>query len=230
MSERDQGASINGYIEGGYVPAAVRNYLCLLGWSPKDDREKLDIAEVVRLFDPSKINRKAAQFDIEKGNWLNWQYLAAMTLEEFTDAALPYIEKAGIAFGTRAALVPVLGLVKEKIKQLPETPNWLPYFFSDDFPFDADALEKLCKPGALDALAVLRESYASVGEWNAAALEAKLKELATARGVKAGELVHPARAAVSGRTVGPSLYHMLEVLGRARVLARMTRAASAVAG
>ena len=224
MSKRDQGASVAGYVENGYVAAAVRNYLCLLGWSPKDDREKLDIAEVVRLFEPAKINRKAAQFDIEKCNWLNWQYLVAMSLDEFMDAALPYIDRAGIPYGSRDALRPVLALIKEKIKQLPETPNWLPYFFSEDFPFDADALEKLRKPGAPDALAALRESYAGAGEWNAAALEAKLKELATARVVKAGELVHPARAAVSGRTVGPSLYHMLEVLGRERVLARMARA------
>ena len=230
MSKRDQGASITSYLDGGYVPAAVRNYLCLLGWSPKDDREKLDLDEIVRLFEPSKINRKAAQFDIEKCNWLNWQYLVAMSLEEFTDAALPHIEKAGIPYGSRAALVPVLALVKEKIKQLPETPNWLPYFFTDDFPFENDAAEKLRKPGALETLAALRESYASLAEWNAAALEAKLKELAAARGVKAGELVHPARAAVSGRSVGPSLYHMLEVLGRERVLARMARAAATFAG
>ena len=230
MSKRDQGASITSYLDGGYVPAAVRNYLCLLGWSPKDDREKLDLAEIVRLFEPVKINRKAAQFDIEKCNWLNWQYLAAMSLEEFTDAALPFIEKAGIPYGSRTALLPVLALVKEKIKQLPETPNWLPYFFTEDFPFDPDAAEKLRKPGALETLAALREGYAALTAWNAAALEAKLKELATARGVKAGELVHPARAAVSGRSVGPSLYHMLEVLGRERVLARMARAASTFAG
>ena len=230
MSKRDQGASITSYLDGGYVPAAVRNYLCLLGWSPKDDREKLDLAEIVRLFEPVKINRKAAQFDIEKCNWLNWQYLAAMSLEEFTDAALPFIEKAGIPYGSRTALLPVLALVKEKIKQLPETPNWLPYFFTEDFPFDPDAAEKLRKPGALETLAALREGYAALTDWNAAALEAKLKELATARGVKAGELVHPARAAVSGRSVGPSLYHMLEVLGRERVLARMARAASTFAG
>lgn len=230
MSKRDQGASITSYIEGGYVPAAVRNYLCLLGWSPKDDREKLDLDEIVRLFEPSKINRKAAQFDIEKCNWLNWQYLVAMSLEEFTDAALPHIDKTGIPYGSRAALMPVLALVKEKIKQLPETPNWLPYFFTEEFPFDPDAAEKLRKPGALDTLAALRAGYESLGEWTAAALEAKLKELATARGVKAGELVHPARAAVSGRSVGPSLYHMLEVLGRDRVLARMSRAASTFAG
>ena len=226
MSKRDQGASVASYLDGGYVPAAVRNYLCLLGWSPKDDREKLDLDEIVRLFEPSKINRKAAQFDIEKCNWLNWQYLVAMSLEEFADAALPFIVKAGIPYGSRAALLPVLALVKEKIKQLPETPNWLPYFFTEEFPYENDAAEKLRKPGALETLAVLREGYASLAEWNAAALEAKLKELATARGAKAGELVHPARAAVSGRSVGPSLYHMLEVLGRERVLARMARAAA----
>ena len=230
MSKRDQGASITSYLDGGYVPAAVRNYLCLLGWSPKDDREKLDLEEIVRLFEPAKINRKAAQFDIEKCNWLNWQYLVAMSLEEFTDAALPFIEKAGIPYGSRAALLPVLALVKEKIKHLPETPNWLPYFFTEDFSFENDAAEKLRKPGALETLAALREGYAPLAKWNAAALEAKLKELATARGVKAGELVHPARAAVSGRSVGPSLYHMLEVLGRERVLARMARAASMFAG
>ena len=184
----------------------------------------------MRLFEPSKINRKAAQFDIEKCNWLNWQYLVAMSLEEFADAALPWIEKAGIAYGSRPALLPVLALVKEKIKQLPETPNWLPYFFTEEFPFENDAAEKLRKPGALETLAALREGYASLAEWNAAALEAKLKELAAARGVKAGELVHPARAAVSGRSVGPSLYHMLEVLGRERVLARMARAAATFAG
>ena len=229
MSKRDQGASVASYMVSGYVPAAVRNYLCLLGWSPKNDLEKLDISEIVRLFEPSKINRKAAQFDIEKCNWLNWQYLVAMSLEEFTDAALPHIEKAGIRYGSRTALLPVLALVKEKIKQLPETPNWLPYFFTEDFPFENDAAEKLRKPGALEMLAALKEGYASLGEWNAAALEAKLKELAAARGVKAGELVHPARAAVSGRSVGPSLYHMLEVIGRERVLVRMARAASTFA-
>ncbi len=224
MSKRDQGASVASYMEGGYLPAAVRNYLCLLGWSPKDNREKMELEEIIRLFEPSKINRKAAQFDIEKCNWLNWQYLAAMTLDEFTDAALPFIDRAGIPYGSREVLVPVLGLIKEKIKHLPETPNWLPYFFNEDFATDPEAAEKLSKPGAIEILSALRGSYAALGEWNAGALEAALKELAVARGVKAGELVHPTRAAVSGRTIGPSLYHMLEVLGREGVLARIDRA------
>jgi len=224
MSKRDQGASITSYIESGYLPAAVRNYLCLLGWSPKDGREKMSLDEIIAAFEPSKINRKAAQFDLEKCNWLNWQYLSSLSLDEFMDATLPYVDRAGISYGTREALRPVLALIKEKIKHLPETPSWLPYFFTDDFAIESDAAEKLAKPGARELLAALRDGYAGLDEWEAAALEAKLKEIATARGVKAGELVHPARAAVSGRTVGPSLYHMLEVLGKGRVLARMDRA------
>jgi glutamyl-tRNA synthetase len=224
MSKRDQGASITSYIEGGYLPAAVRNYLCLLGWSPKDGREKMSLEEIIAAFEPAKINRKAAQFDLEKCNWLNWQYLAALSLDEFTEAALPYIDRAQIPYGSGEALRPVLALIKEKIKQLPETPNWLPYFFNDDFPIEPDAAEKLRKPGARELLVALSEKYATLDEWNVASLEAALKELAAARGVKAGELVHPARAAVSGRTIGPSLYHMLEVLGKERVLARIERA------
>ncbi|MDB6152824.1 MAG: glutamyl-tRNA synthetase [Chthoniobacteraceae bacterium] len=221
MSKRDQGAGIGNYIEQGYVPEAVRNYLCLLGWSPKDDREKLDIEEVIRLFDPEKINRKAAQFDIEKCNWLNAQYIAAMDIEKFADAAIPWIEKAGIGFGSRDALLPVLTLIKEKIKQLPEVPGWIGYFFTDEYPYEPETVEKtLRKPGALDRLKQIADAYSMVESWDAAALESKLKETAVSLGCKPAEFIHPARVAVSGRGIGPSLYHMLEVLGKRRVLAR----------
>ncbi len=224
MSKRDQGASITNYIEQGFVPAAVRNYLCLLGWSPKDDREKLEIQEVIRLFDPEKINRKAAHFDFEKCNWLNWQYLVAMNLEEFADASVPWIEKAGINYGSRAQLLPVLALIKEKIKQLPEVPVWIEYFFTESYLFDPEAEAKtLAKPGASERLSQLKEAYSGVTSWDAATLEAKLKEAAGALGCKPAEFIHPARVSVSGRGVGPSLYHMLEVMGKERVLGRMER-------
>src|SRR6266403_619300 len=84
MSKRDQGAGVATYIEQGYAPEAVRNYLCLLGWSPKDNREKIDIDEVVKLFELEKINRRNAAFDLDKCFWLNGQYIAQMPLERFT--------------------------------------------------------------------------------------------------------------------------------------------------
>ena len=221
MSKRDQGASLTTYMEEGYAPEAVVNYLCLLGWSPKENREKLTIEEVTRLFEPGKINRKAAQFDIDKCRWLNWQYLVAMDLDHFADGAIPYVEAAGIRYGSRSTLLPVLALIKEKIKQLPDVPAWIDYFFTDDYPYDAEAVEKtLRKPGALIRLAQLGDAYSELETWDAATLEAKLKETAASLGCKPAELIHPARVAVSGRAIGPSLYHMLEVLGKKRLVLR----------
>ncbi len=230
MSKRDQGASIAGYIEQGYAPEAVRNYLCLLGWSPKDNREVLDIDEIISLFDLPKINRRSASFDLDKCYWINGQYLLQMSLDRFAELSLPFIDKAGIAYGSPDALKPVLAIVKEKIKHLNEVPAWIGYFFSDAVEFDAEAVEKtLRKPGAAGRLNALAARYEALDAWTVEALEATLKATAVELGVKTGELIHPTRVSVSGRSVGPSLYHMLEVLGRERTVRRMRKAAAELA-
>ena len=93
MSKRDQGASLNTYIDGGYLPEAVRNYLCLLGWSPKDNREKIEIEEVVRLFELEKVHRKNASFDLDKCTWLNGEYVRELDDERFQDLARQALKK-----------------------------------------------------------------------------------------------------------------------------------------
>ena len=224
MSKRDQGAAMASYIEGGYVPESVRNFLCLLGWSPKDDTEKLEIDDVVRRFDLPAVNRKAAVFDLAKCDWLNAQYIQAMPMEHYRTLARPYLEKAGIVCPDDAPLEAVLALEKMKVTRLTELPDRVSFFFTEDYAYDPAAVEKaLAKPGALDRLAQLAECYSALDSWDAATLEAALKGLATAQACKPAEFIHPARIAVSGRSVGPSLYHMLEVLGKARVLARLQR-------
>jgi glutamyl-tRNA synthetase len=220
MSKRDQGAAMSSYLEGGYVPEAVRNFLCLLGWSPKDGTEIMPIEEVVRRFDLAAVNRKAAVFDLAKCDWLNAQYIQAMPIERYRELARPYLEKAGIAGADDA----VLALEKMKVTRLTEVPERVSFFFTEDFPYDPAAVEKtLRKPGAPDRLAQLADRYRALEAWDAATLEAKLKDLATAQACKPAEFIHPARVAVSGRSAGPSLYHMLEVLGKERVLARIER-------
>ena len=228
MSKRDQGAAVGSYVEGGYAPEAVVNYIALLGWSPKDGSEKLSIDELIARFDFAAVNRKGAHFDLEKCNWLNAQYLMHLPMERYLALARPWLEKAGLT-ADDTTLAPIVALVKEKVKFFTELPDWIGFFFTEEYPFLPDAEEKLRKPGALDRLAQLAEAYRAVEPWNAATLEAKLKELATTHGAKAAEFVPPARTAASGKTVGPSLYHMLEVLGRDRVLARFARAASTFA-
>jgi glutamyl-tRNA synthetase len=224
MSKRDEGASIATYIEQGYVPEAVRNYLCLLGWSPKDNREKIDIDEVVKLFELEKINRRNAAFDLDKCFWLNGQYVAQMSLDRFFELARPFLEKAKIDISNEKYTREVLAIVKEKIKLLKELPEWTSYFFTEDYEFDAEAVKKVFeKPEATARLTALRDEFAKIDKWDSQTLESALKSLAQKLGCKTGDCVHPARVAASGRSVGPSLYHMLEVMGKERVLKRFDR-------
>jgi len=224
MSKRDEGARVGTYIEQGYAPEAVRNYLCLLGWSPKDNREKIDVDEVVKLFELEKINRRNAAFDLNKCFWLNGQYIAQMSLERFTEQARPFLEKAKINISDEKYLGAVLAIVKEKIKLFKDVPEWTAYFFTENYEFDPAAVEKVFgKPEGVTHLSALRDEFAKIDKWNVETIESTLKNLAQKLGRKTGDLVHPARVAVSGRSVGPSLYHMLEVMGKERVLARFDR-------
>ena len=222
MSKRDEGSSVATYIEQGYAPEALRNYLCLLGWSPKDNREKIEIGEVIAMFDLATINRRNAAFDLNKCDWLNGQYVIQMPLDRFRELSEPFIRKAGVVVHDEAYLLRVLEIVKEKIKLFRDIPEWINYFFTEEYPYDPESVEKtLKKPGVLDRLRHLGERYQALEDWSAQGLEAGLKELAVALGCKTGDLIHPARVAVSGKTVGPSLYHMLEVMGRDRVMNRI---------
>ena len=227
MSKRDVGASIADYEEQGYLPAAVRNYLCLLGWSPKDNREVISIEDVIAKFDLPDIGRANARFDIDKLFWINGEYMRAATVAEIEPLALSLLHKHGIVTGDDPAYFrAALAIVKEKIKLGRELPEWMSYFFTEDFSFDEAAVKKVFTAEGVAHLGKLRKQLSPLdpAKFTATDLENEFKSLAAASGLKVGALIHPARLAVSGRPVGPSLYHLLEVLGRDRVLARMERA------
>lgn len=211
-------ASLATYIADGYVPEAVRNYLCLLGWSPKDDRQILAIEEVIERFDLPQILRANARFDVTKLTWMNGEYLRAMPMERFVQLAQPFLPVP----------VPpaVLGLVKEKIKLLKDLPEWVAWAVCEEVELDPAAVEKVGRGAVVaEKLRALAQRFAALPEWTAALLEQALKTLAADCGSKPADLIHPCRLAVSGRAIGPSLYPMLEVLGRDRVLRRLERAA-----
>lgn len=226
MSKRDEGASIGEYMVKGYTPAAVRNYLCLLGWSPKDNREVIDIKEVVEKFDLPQVNRSNARFDINKLFWLNGEYFSKATVEEVEPLAIEVLQRANVlpVDFDRAYFRAALAIVKEKIKLAGDLPGWMDYFFKEDFAFDPAAVQKVFTPAGLENLAKLRERLAAISAFDSASLENEFKTLAAATGQKVGPFIHPARLATSGKSVGPSLYHLLEVLGKDRTLARMQRA------
>ncbi|HYJ04635.1 MAG TPA: glutamate--tRNA ligase family protein, partial [Chthoniobacterales bacterium] len=164
MSKRDQGASLNTYIEGGYLPEAVRNYLCLLGWSPKDNREKLELAEVVRLFELEKIHRKNAAFDLDKCIWLNGEYVRELADDRFQELGINALEKAGIDLSKFPAdyVRAALETCKGKFKLFSELPAYCGFYFIDDFAFNPEGVAKHFVPENKPNLLAVREAFAGL--------------------------------------------------------------------
>jgi glutamyl-tRNA synthetase len=226
MSKRDAGARVEYYIRRGFLPEAVRNYLCLLGWSPKDNREKLDIDEIVRIFDLKNIGRSSATFDPDKLHWLNGEYARELSDENFYELAVARLKSSGVKVDeypeqyVRAALQTCKG----KINTFDELPGYCGFYFTDDFDYDPQSAAKHFTPDNKPRLKAVRDSLGSLEKFDAAEIEVALKSTAAKLGIKLGAIVHPTRLATTGSNVGPSLYHLLEVLGKEKVLARTDRA------
>jgi glutamyl-tRNA synthetase len=226
MSKRDEGARVEYYIRRGYLPEAVRNYLCLLGWSPKDNREKLDIDEIIRIFDLENIGRSSATFDPDKLHWLNGEYARELSDAEFYDLAVAKLKSSGVTLDNypekyvRAALQTCKG----KINTFDELPSYCGFYFTDDFDYDSRGVAKHFTSESKPRLKAVRDALSTLEKFDATEIEATLKSTASKLGVKVGAIVHPTRLAETGSNVGPSLYHLLEVLGKEKVLARIDRA------
>jgi glutamyl/glutaminyl-tRNA synthetase len=227
MSKRDQGALIEEYEKRGYLPEALVNFLCLLGWSPKDDSEKMPLAEIVRRFDLPGVNQTNARFDEKKLAHMNMVYLLEQPADRFVALARDCFTRRN-TFATgwpeETYFRDVMLLSQPKIKSIEELPAYTAYFFTEDIAVDPKARDKVMGKG--DPMARLRElaELLKGADFSSdAALELAVQTLVAAHGVGLGDYIHPGRLAVSGVSVGPSFYGLLRVLGRERVLRRIER-------
>lgn len=231
MSKRDQGALIEEYQRRGYLPEALVNFLSLLGWNPGDDREKMPIAEIVRLFDLPGINQSNARFDDKKLAHMNMAYLLELPAEKFVALAREYFQRHSAAHSTNAAMAAdeayfreVMLLSQPKVKGVEELPAYTAYFFTDDFPIDAKVREKVMAKG--DPKTRLRELAEALksADWSSdAAIEQTMKSVAEKNALGFGDYQAVTRLALSGTNVGPSITGMIRVLGRERVPKRIER-------
>jgi glutamyl-tRNA synthetase len=226
MSKRDKGASLMTYLDEGYAPEAVTNYLCLLGWSPKGNREKVPMREVVELFDLPQILRHNARFDINKLHWLNGEYVREMDADRFHELAVHALARVGIDTNRYELdyVKAALDTCKQKVKLFSEVPAFGGFYFQDEVELNRATMKADFPPENKAHLNQLREALSKLDDFAADKLGQLLKAVAAQTGAPISALVHPLRVACTGRAVGPSLYHLLEVLGQERVLARLDRA------
>jgi len=220
MSKRDAGAAVGDYPRQGFVPAAVVNFIALLGWSSKTEEEIFTLDELAARFSLEAVNRAPARFDLEKCRWVNQQHLARLSASEFAALAEPFVRQAGLPLPANFAAV--AAAVKDKVRVLGEVPDAAAFLLLDKIPLDDEVVAKVrANAAAAELLESLAVAFEGVGAWTGDAAKAALNEVATAAGVKPGQLMFPLRAALSGRAHGPDLGGMLGLLGKDRSIARI---------
>ncbi|TFE67336.1 glutamate--tRNA ligase [Methylacidiphilum sp. Yel] len=224
MSKRDKGSSVQEYIDEGYLPKAFRNYLCLLGWSIKENREIFDIEEAIAKFDLTQIHRSNARFNRQKLLWINGEYMRTMPLDELFPHALSWLKKAGLIddhYDNIPFLKGAIAIVREKVKTGKELIDWMKPLLSDQIEYNEAVLQQYLDNEGKNILKEAFPYLEKVSPFQAKELEETIKSLAMKNGRKTADYIHRLRVALTGRTVGPSLYPMLEVLGKEKVLYRL---------
>ncbi|MCX6833110.1 MAG: glutamate--tRNA ligase [candidate division Zixibacteria bacterium] len=229
VSKRKGAKGITDYQHEGYLPEALFNFLTLLGWSPKDDREKMLRQELVDVFTLEGINPSNAVFNPEKLLWLNGEYIREKTNHEIAVLVAPMLIDKGLTtkyyLETRWQwLMKVVGLLKERCKLVTDFAQMSSYFFTDNFEYDAKGAAKHFTPEAVKLLTALGEKFAAVSDLTEIKAEEIVRTYAEELQVKPAVLIHPTRLAVTGLTAGPSLFGLLEAIGRDKVCARIARA------
>ena len=232
LSKRHGAASVQELREAGFLPAAVRNYLALLGWGAEDDETILSTDELVRRFSIDRVGRAAAIFDEKKLRWLNGRYMRDETLERYEAELAGHLERndpeAAAAFAAAGpeARREACEIVRDKAQTVTEIWPLIAFLFTEPRIEDVDekVWRKVMKPGTRSLVRKADEAIASADRFDASSLERVLREVIDAEGVSATKVLQPIRVAITGSNVSPGIFESLAALGRERAVARLDRA------
>ncbi len=216
---------VHEFKQAGYLPEALFNFLALVGWSYSEQEEIIKREQAVAAFDIQGINKSPAIFSYDKLNWMNGMYVRQLALEDLGARLMPVLARAGLEAGPEQA-VQVARLVQERITTLNDAPGLVDFAWGATPDYDPAMLvqKKMTPEETLRALGAAQQALEAAPEFTGRALEAALRPLADALGLKAGQLFGAIRVAVTGRTVAPPLFGTLELLGRGRAVARLRAA------
>jgi len=230
MSKRDNAVGILDYAKMGFLKEAVLNFIALMGWSPGDDREILNIDEMIEFFSLDKINPSNAVFDIEKLKWMNGDYIRRTDNYVLIDLLRPFLVESGLVtqlyINTRwDYMLSFVRLLKERCRLLTDFIDMGSYFFTDYFEYEEKGLKKyFSKPETSEYLNKWLDTLKNIEPFNVENVEQSLRDLAEKLEVKVAVLIHPTRLALTGLTKGPSLFDLIEVLGKEACIKRLEKA------
>lgn len=233
LSKRHGDTAVREYAAQGYLPEALVNFFALMGWYPEDGRELFTPPELIERFRIEKMGRSAAIFDTQKLDWLNGVYMQEAlrrSPDRVVDLVIGCLQREGLLDGQvsperRAYVAQVVGILGERLRLPRDILTYGDFFFREDAVYDPQAVQKHLKGAeAAGLLRHLQRALAAVKTFDREAIEAAVRGAAAERSVESKAVIHPLRVALTGKTVGPGLFELIEVLGKERVLTRLARA------
>jgi len=226
LSKRTGATAISDYRNMGYLACALVNYLLLLSWSPKDDREVIDINEAAKLFDIKDVNKTAASFDLKKLGWFNNYYIKNEDPGKLAERIIPLLVAQKYIPGEnfdRGYVVSIIKLFQERLPTLNDFPSRADYFFLEDIAIEPQAQKKFLNRDFSKEFKLFLERLDNLEKFDVAHIESTFRDLVAELNLSAKELIHPTRVALTGKTVGPGLFDLIYHLGREKVKKRLSR-------
>lgn len=223
MSKRAGAVAVSDYQKQGFLPEAIVNYLMLLGWSPGNNQEKVKIDAAIKNFSIKKVNKAGAAFSMDKLTWLNTQYIKEMPLKDLTGALLPFLKEKGFIDDNfdRQRLENIVKLYQPRLSTLVDFLDWTDYLFLDKVAISAEDKEKYLTADKKEWFSLLGEKLLGISEYGVTTAEEVFRAVVAQLGIKAGDLVHPVRVALTGKSIGPGLFETMAVLGKEKTIQRL---------
>lgn len=224
LSKRQGDVAVEDYRAKGFLPEALVNFVALLGWNPGDTREVFSMEELIKEFTLERCGKSGAIFDTKKLLWMNEQHIRIKSDNELLKLLKPILAERNLATVSDNYLLAIIALMKERVTFIKDFIDNCPYFYQDPTTFDEAARTKNWTVETSARLRAFAERCAILPAFDAASIEKELRDEADKQQISAARIIHPLRLAVSGVSVGPSLFHMLELLGKDVVIRRINKA------
>ncbi len=227
LSKRHGATSVAAYKEKGYLPEAIINFLSRLGWS-YGDQEIFSKEELIEKFTLDNVGKSAAVFNEEKLEWLNSWYIKNEPPEKIAALVVPLLHEKGLDVELDEKLVKIIKELSQRAKTLLDIAGSIDYFYSEQVEFEEKAKNKFLTPEIKPVLEDIKEKLSGLSDFNMDSMHKVFDSVMEERGLKLGKIAQPVRVALTGGTVSPGIFEVMDILGKDEVLGRLDHAISVI--